>query len=92
MLSTNVSPSLLLHLLPSAASFTLFHLVKILYLIIFQHCIGYLLIQSFHEEVHDFFQVEVEGLFYHLKNTLTNADSTATHSKAIGGLDPTLKS
>merc|ERR1711934_69891 len=47
VLSTNVSPSMLLHLLPSAASFPLL----------------YLLIQGFHEEVHDFFQVEVEGLW-----------------------------
>merc|ERR1712037_992082 len=44
---TNGSPSMLLHLLPSGASFPVF----------------YLLIQGFHEEVHDFFQVDVECLW-----------------------------
>merc|ERR1712037_382007 len=47
VLCTKVSPSMLLHLLPSGASFPVF----------------YLLIQGFHEEVHDFFQVDVKCLW-----------------------------
>ena len=80
---TNGSPSMLLHLLPSGASFPVFYLAKNYPFILIldlvwslfcnhQHCIKYLLIQGFHEEVHDFFQVDVECLFYQMKNNITD--------------------